>query len=73
MGTKKKPFYRIVVSDGRDCPTARVVENLGTYDPRRTPVALQIDLGRADYWIGHGAQPSQTVRGLLRRAREGAA
>ncbi|MGD8377820.1 MAG: 30S ribosomal protein S16 [Acidobacteriota bacterium] len=69
MGTRSKPFYRVVVSDSRRVPTSRVMESLGYYDPRHKPAALQIDVGRADYWIAQGAQASQTVRGLLKRAR----
>ena len=70
MGAKKKPFYRVVVSDSRRTPTARVVENLGYYDPRQEPVALELDLERANYWMGQGAEPSASVRGLIKRMRD---
>jgi small subunit ribosomal protein S16 len=69
MGTRSKPFYRMVVSDSRAVPTGRVLESLGVYDPRRRPAAVRIDVGRADYWMEKGAQASATVRGLLERAR----
>ena len=73
MGTRSKPFYRVVVSDSRKVPTSRVMESLGFYDPRRKPALIELDVSRAEYWIGQGAQASETVRGLLRRAREQAA
>ena len=69
MGTRSKPFYRVVVSDSRLAPTGPVVESLGFYDPRPTPPVIRIDAARADYWIRVGAQPTPTVRTLLRRAQ----
>jgi small subunit ribosomal protein S16 len=69
MGTRSKPFYRVVVSGSREVPTARIVENLGMYDPRSNPPAVRVDVGRADYWMARGAQASATVRTLLERAR----
>ena len=69
MGTRSKPFYRVVVSDRRKVPTGRVVENLGYYDPKTKPPVVRVDLERADYWVGKGAQPSPTVKTLLQRAR----
>ncbi|MEM1202289.1 MAG: 30S ribosomal protein S16 [Acidobacteriota bacterium] len=69
MGSRHKPFYRVVVSDGRRVPTASALEELGYYDPRRSPATFQVNLERADHWLGLGAQPSDTVRRLLRRAR----
>jgi len=73
MGTKKKPFYRLVVSDSRKVPTGRVLENVGFYDPKARPSQIKVDLERADYWLGKGAQPSPTVRDLIQRARGQAA
>jgi small subunit ribosomal protein S16 len=64
-GTKKTPFYRIVVADQR-CPRGgRFIERLGTYDPRRTDV--QVDSARVRHWLDRGAQPSHTVLLLLKR------
>ena len=69
MGTRSKPFYRMVVSESGRVPTSRVAETLGTYDPRRDPAAIKLDIARAEYWLGRGAKPSPTVRTLLERAR----
>jgi small subunit ribosomal protein S16 len=69
MGTRSKPFYRMVVSESGRVPTSRVAESLGTYDPRRDPATVKLDVERADYWIGRGAKPSATVRSLLERVR----
>ncbi len=73
MGSRHRPFYRLVVSDARKTPTAAALEELGYYDPRRDPVALKVDLDRVDYWVGVGAQLSETVRKLVKRARSGKA
>ncbi len=73
MGTKKKPFYRLVVSDSRKVPTSRVLESVGYYDPRPKQAVVEVNLERADYWLAKGAQPSPTVRELIRRARGRAA
>ena len=65
MGAKKAPFYRIVVADSR-CPRdGRFIEEIGTYDPMAEGENIKIDLERAKYWISNGAQPTETVRGLL--------
>ena len=65
MGAKKAPFYRIVVADSR-CPRdGRVIEEIGTYDPMAEGENIKVDLERAKYWISNGAQPTETVRGLL--------
>ena len=71
MGRKKQPHYRVVVADSRAPRDGRIVENLGYYRPKATPARLVLDLERVDYWIGHGAQPSETVSSLVRRARQG--
>lgn len=63
-GTKKTPFYRIVVADQRSPRGGRFIERLGTYDPRRTEIRL--DVKRAQHWISNGAQPSHTVALLLK-------
>ena len=72
MGSRGKPFYRVVVSDSRKVPTARIVENLGYYDPRPEPPVVQIDLERADHWVSQGALATPTVHTLLKRLRTGA-
>lgn len=65
MGAKKAPFYRIVVADSR-CPRdGRFIEEIGTYDPMAEGENIKVDLERAKYWISNGAQPTETVRGLL--------
>jgi len=68
-GTKNKPFYHVVVSESTRTPTSRVTDRLGYYDPLRTPKVVQIDVAKADEWIGKGAQPSPTVRTLIEQAR----
>ncbi len=68
MGAKKNPYYRIVVADSRDPRDGRFVEELGTYDPLADPIKLQINMERARYWIASGAQPTDTVRALLKKA-----
>ncbi len=69
MGAKKAPFYRIVVSDSRSTPQGRFVDVLGTYDPARKERPIELDVAKAERWIGQGALPSDTVRSLLRRAK----
>ena len=68
MGAKKAPFYRVVVADSRYPRDGRFIEELGTYDPRQNPAAVNIDVERAQAWIKTGAQPTDTVRGLLKKA-----
>lgn len=68
MGAKKAPFYRVVVADSRYPRDGRFIEELGTYDPRQNPAAVNIDLERAQAWIKTGAQPTETVRDLLKKA-----
>lgn len=65
MGGRNAPFYRVVVSDSRRTPTASAVEEIGWYDPTKQPAQVKIDAGRVDYWLGHGAQLSPTVKKLL--------
>ena len=67
VGTIKKPHYRVVVADSREPRDGRFVEVLGHYDPRPDPAVVKIDAERAHYWIGKGAQPSDTVRSLLKK------
>jgi small subunit ribosomal protein S16 len=67
VGTTKKPHYRVVVADSRAWRDGRFVEVLGHYDPRQDPAVVKIDSQRAEYWIGKGARPSDTVRSLLKQ------
>lgn len=66
MGKVHAPFYRVVVVDQREKRDGRVIEEIGTYDPTRTPSHISIKGERAQYWLGVGAQPSNQVRNLLR-------
>lgn len=68
QGSKHAPFYRIVVSDSQNTPKAATVEQIGFYNPTKTPNELKIDRERVDYWVGKGAQLSDTVRSLLKKA-----
>ncbi|MEC7239633.1 MAG: 30S ribosomal protein S16 [Myxococcota bacterium] len=68
-GTRKRPFYRIVAADSRKARDGRIIEQLGYYNPMTEPNELKMDLERVDYWIGTGAQPSETVASLIKRAR----
>lgn len=70
QGAKKAPFYRIVIADSRSPRDGRNIEEIGTYDPMATPAAINIDMERAKYWLANGAQPTDTVRGLLKKAEE---
>lgn len=71
-GSTKRPYYRVVVANSQEPRDGRFVETLGHYDPRRNPSAFKIDAERAQYWIGQGAKPSDTVRSLLKRKVEAA-
>ncbi len=68
MGAKKAPYYRVVVADSHSPRDGRFIEEIGTYDPLTNPVTINIDMERAKYWIANGAQPTDTVRGLLKKA-----
>ena len=67
MGAKKAPFYRIIVADSRSPRDGRFIEELGTYDPSAVENKISVDMERAKYWIANGAQPTDTVRGLLKK------
>ena len=68
MGAKKAPFYRIVVADSRSPRDGRCIEEIGTYNPLTDPATIQVDGEKALAWIKNGAQPTDTVRGLLKKA-----
>ena len=68
MGAKKAPFYRIVVADSRSPRDGRCIEEIGSYNPLTNPATIQVDGEKALAWIKNGAQPTDTVRGLLKKA-----
>jgi len=68
MGAKKNPFYRIVVADSLSPRDGRCIEEIGTYDPLASPSEVKVDAQRALYWIKNGAQPTDTVKALLKKA-----
>ena len=68
MGAKKAPYYRIVVADARSPRDGRCIEEIGTYNPLTNPATVNIDVEKAQTWIKNGAQPTDTVRGLLKNA-----
>jgi small subunit ribosomal protein S16 len=67
MGAKKAPFYRIVVADSRDPRDGRFIEELGYYNPLKDPAEVRLDTEKAKQWIGNGAQPTDTVKDILKR------
>ena len=67
IGSKKRPYYRIVVIDKRRARNGRFLEVLGQYNPIANPVQLEINAERAQYWLEKGAAPSETVRSILRK------
>ena len=68
MGAKKNPYYRIVVADSHSPRDGRCIEEIGTYDPLANPAAVNVDAEKVQTWIKNGAQPTDTVRGLLKKA-----
>ena len=68
MGAKKAPFYRIVVADSRYPRDGRFIEEIGIYNPTTDPAELKVDVERAQAWIKTGAQPTETVKALLKKA-----
>ena len=68
MGAKKAPFYRIVVADSRSPRDGRCIEEIGTYNPLTEPAVITVDVEKAQNWIKNGAQPTDTVRNLLKNA-----
>ena len=70
MGAKKAPFYRIVVADSRYPRDGRFIEELGTYDPTKEPSVISVDMEKAQKWISTGAQPTETVKKILKIAAE---
>ena len=68
MGAKKAPYYRIVVADSRSPRDGRCIEEIGTYSPLTAPATVTVDVEKAQNWIKNGAQPTDTVRVLLKNA-----
>ena len=68
MGAKKAPFYRIVVADERYPRDGRFIEEIGSYDPTKNPAAVVVDADKVKQWLGNGAQPTDTVRALLKKS-----
>ena len=68
MGAKKNPFYRIVVADSRYPRDGRFIEEIGTYDPNQEPSVVSIDGEKAKAWIANGAQPTDTVKDILKKS-----
>jgi len=69
FGSKKRPFYRIVVSDSRSPRDGRFIEKVGTYDPLQDPPDVRVDEERLKFWLVRGAQLTDTVKSLLRKAK----
>ena len=67
MGAKKAPFYRIVVADSRYPRDGRFIEEIGTYNPVVSPIEIKVDAEKAKQWIANGAQPTDTVKALLKK------
>ena len=70
LGAKKSPFYRVVVADSRYPRDGRFIEEIGYYDPTKEPSVVSIDKEKADKWLANGAQPTDTVKKLLKIAAE---
>ena len=68
MGAKKAPFYRVVVADSRYPRDGRFIEEIGTYDPMKSEDNIKIDAETAQKWIANGAQPTDTVKSLLKKS-----
>ena len=68
MGMKKHPFYRIVVADERNARDGRFIEEIGYYDPMKQPAEIKVDNEKAQKWMKNGAQPTDTVRVLLKKS-----
>ncbi len=68
MGAKKAPFYRIVVADSKTARDGKAIAEIGYYNPIKDPIDLKVDVEEAKKWISNGAQPTDTVRGLLKKA-----
>ncbi len=72
-GAKNRPYYKVVVADSRSPREGRFIEIIGTYDPKKPGHNSTLKVDRAEYWIGRGAQPSDTVRSLIKKNKKQAA
>lgn len=72
-GSLNRPYYRVVVADQRSPRDGKFIEQVGVYDPKKVGENSQIDLERVGYWITQGAQPSDTVRSIIKKAKKSAA
>ncbi|MBE6638942.1 MAG: 30S ribosomal protein S16 [Ruminococcaceae bacterium] len=68
MGAKKAPFYRVVVADSRSPRDGRFIEEIGYYNPMTNPAEIKIDAAKAETWLKNGAQPTETVKSLLKKS-----
>ena len=68
MGANKKPFYRVVVADSRAPRDGKFIDEIGTYNPMTEPAAININAEKAQKWLGNGAQPTDTVKALLKKS-----
>jgi small subunit ribosomal protein S16 len=69
LGTHKRPFYRVIVTDSRSARDGSNIEQIGYYNPLTQPKNVKLDLGRVDYWLSVGAKPSETVERLIKHYR----
>ena len=72
-GAKNRPYYKVVVADSRSPRDGKFIEIIGTYDPKKPSYNSTINLDRAEYWLSKGAQPSDTVRSLIKKNKKQAA
>lgn len=70
IGTKNAPYYRVIVTDSRAPRNGRYIENIGTYDPKKEGVNFDLKLDRVEHWVSKGAQLSETVSSLVKKARK---
>jgi small subunit ribosomal protein S16 len=70
MGSNKKPFFRIIVAEKTSPRDGRFIEQLGYYDPKKKADNVSLDLERIQYWVSHGAKPSETVQSLIKKAEK---
>ena len=68
MGAKKAPFYRVIVADSRSPRDGRFIDEIGYYNPLTTPAEIKLDADKAKKWIQNGAQPTETVKALLKKS-----
>ena len=68
VGAKKAPFYRVVVADSRAPRDGRFIEEIGTFDPMKSPAEIKIDAEKAEQWLKNGAQPTETAKSVLKQS-----